>query len=127
MTFEDQGHLLSIMEEGEFTINKHGINAPIKAPTTIIASANPVNVEWKDNEKIDINEIVILRPLVDRFDLVFVFRKPKDKKEIREYGMEKSKLESKCISNYSIFLIKYIEYAKRLKPIFSDEAKMMLT
>jgi replicative DNA helicase Mcm len=127
MTFEDQGHLLSIMEEGEFTINKHGINAPIKAPTTIIASANPVNVEWKDNEKIDINEIVILRPLVDRFDLVFVFRKPKDKKEIREYEMEKSKLESKCISDYPIFLIKYIEYAKRLEPIFSDEAKMMLT
>lgn len=27
ITFEDQGHLLSIMEEGEFTINKHGINA----------------------------------------------------------------------------------------------------
>jgi replicative DNA helicase Mcm len=41
--YEDQAHFLDVMEEGEFTINKHGINARIKATTTIIASANPNN------------------------------------------------------------------------------------
>ena len=40
---EDQGFLLDSMEEGEFTINKYGINAKIKSPTVIIASANPYN------------------------------------------------------------------------------------
>jgi DNA replicative helicase MCM subunit Mcm2 (Cdc46/Mcm family) len=36
----DQSHLLSIMEEGEYTVNKYGINGKIISPTTIIASAN---------------------------------------------------------------------------------------
>ena len=42
MNSEDQGFLLDVMEEGEFTINKHGINAKIKSPTVIIASCNPI-------------------------------------------------------------------------------------
>ena len=39
---EDQSHLYSIAEEGDYTINKYGINGRIIAPTTIIASANPI-------------------------------------------------------------------------------------
>jgi DNA replicative helicase MCM subunit Mcm2 (Cdc46/Mcm family) len=42
-TQEDQGLLLDAMEEGEFTINKYGINTKIRAPTVIVASANPIN------------------------------------------------------------------------------------
>lgn len=55
--YEDQAYLLDLMEEGQFTINKHGINARIKTPTTIIASANPINGNWKYDEKVDLNEI----------------------------------------------------------------------
>ena len=52
INFEDQAYLLDTMEEGEFTINKYGINARIRSPTVIIASANPVNSCWKDNDRI---------------------------------------------------------------------------
>ncbi len=56
--YEDQAHFLDIMEEGEFTINKYGINALIKSPTTIVGSANPINNStWMDDDKIDLNEI----------------------------------------------------------------------
>jgi MCM P-loop domain len=47
MYFEDQKHLLSVMQEQYFTINKHGISASIHSPTAIIASANPIDGEWK--------------------------------------------------------------------------------
>jgi DNA replicative helicase MCM subunit Mcm2 (Cdc46/Mcm family) len=43
MFYQDQKHLLSIMQEQSFTINKHGINARIASPTAIIASANPTS------------------------------------------------------------------------------------
>ena len=53
-SFEDQSHLLDIMEEGEFTINKHGINATIEATTTLIFSANPINGStWSSEERIE--------------------------------------------------------------------------
>lgn len=43
--------------------------ATIKAPTTIIASANPYgNSEWNDDDKIDIDQIPALKPVLDRFD-----------------------------------------------------------
>jgi replicative DNA helicase Mcm len=129
MSFEDQGHLLDVMEEGEFTINKYGINATIKAPTTIIASANPINSTWKNNDyggKIDLNEIPAIKPLVDRKDLIFVFKKPKDESAIREYTYKKSKLEDQLTPDYNNYLRKHIMYAKRINPKVSDEAKIML-
>jgi DNA replicative helicase MCM subunit Mcm2 (Cdc46/Mcm family) len=49
MNFEDRAYLLDTMEEGEFTINKYGINARIRSPTVIIASANPVKSSWDDD------------------------------------------------------------------------------
>jgi len=126
LLFEDQGHLLSILEEGKFSINKYGINATIKSPTTIIASANPISTEWKDDDKINNYEIPILGPLKDRFDLIFVFRKSRDKERIREYAAKKSELENRLVPNYLPFLIKYIDYAKQINPKFTDEATVML-
>ena len=97
--FEDQAHLLDIMEEGKFTINKHGINATIEATTTLIFSANPINgSSWGSEERIEIDEIPALKPVIDRIDLTFVFRNTKDENLIREYAMLKSDFETKKIA-----------------------------
>jgi replicative DNA helicase Mcm len=121
--YEDQAHFLDVMEEGEFTINKHGINARIKATTTIIASANPINNStWLEDETIDLNEIPALKPIIDRFDLIFVFRPRKNEDEIREYAYRKSGFESNKIPDYSHYVIRHLEYAKRFNPVISDEA-----
>jgi DNA replicative helicase MCM subunit Mcm2 (Cdc46/Mcm family) len=126
-SFEDQSHLLDVMEEGEFTINKYGMNAPIKAPTTIIVSANPINNStWKSDNGIDINEIPALKPIIDRFDLIFVFRSSIDQSVIREYAYRKSEYESRKVPDYSAYLTKHLEYAKRINPTINDEASVML-
>lgn len=124
---EDQGHLLDVMEEGDFTINKHGINARIVSPTTIVASANPVNnSSWSEDQKINLNEIPALKPIIDRFDLIFVVRTSKDENVIRKYTYMKSLQEGSLIPDYSNYLKKHITYAKRFNPIFSEEAKSIL-
>ena len=128
---EDQGHLLDIMEEGEFTKNAFGKSVRIKAPTTIIATANPINnSKWRDNEKVDLNEFPILEPIRDRFDLKFVFKDRKDLKEIRNFAEKLADIEDKKdkgrLPDYTSFLIKFIQYAKKLHPSLTDEARTML-
>jgi replicative DNA helicase Mcm len=90
-TPEDQGFLLDVMEEGEFTINKYGINAKIKSPTVIIASANPFNPANGLDDKINIYQIPIIKPVIDRFDLMFVLKDSTDEGEVRAYADKKTK------------------------------------
>ena len=92
MNFEDQKHLLSIMQEQFFTLNKYGVNARIRSPTAIIASANPIGGEWRYSEKIDIDEIPALKPLIDRFDLMYVFRTIREEESLRYYANKKARL-----------------------------------
>ena len=90
---EDQSFLLDAMEEGEFTINRYGINAKIRSPTVIIASANPINaVNGMMDDKIDMNQIPLIKPIVDRFDLVFVIKDSTDEGEVRAYADKKTRI-----------------------------------
>ena len=47
MHISEHKHFLDCMQEGRFTLNKYGFNAPIIANTSIVASANPINNTWK--------------------------------------------------------------------------------
>jgi DNA replicative helicase MCM subunit Mcm2 (Cdc46/Mcm family) len=127
MPYEEQAHLLNIMEEGEFTINKHGIHAKIKAPVTIVATANPSSTNWNNEDKVNINEIPVLKALIDRFDLPFVFRTPRDSQALRElaYGISEIE-ESAKVPEYLAYIRKHIAYSKTLNPRVTDAAKVML-
>jgi replicative DNA helicase Mcm len=132
ISIEDQGFLLDVMEEGEFTINKHGINAKIKSPTVIIASANPIGSTWSsnsknyDNEKINMNDIPLLQPVRDRFDLKFILKDLESEQELREYADEKTKHYKEKVADYYPYLRKYIQYARKINPVLTEEARIML-
>lgn len=131
MGMEDQSCLLDVMQEREFTINKYGIHARIRAPTAIIGSANPINrSSWKDNDKIDLNEFPILEHIIDRFDFIFTFKKRNNKYELDEFADHLSEIEDKkdkgLLPNYTPFLIKYIQHAKKFNPTLTDETRTML-
>lgn len=127
MNPEEQAYLLDVMEEGEFTINKYGINAKIKASTTIFASANPRQQNYDtEDETISLESIPAINALVDRFDLIFVFSDFKNQEEIREYVNTKSEREDKNQPDYSNYVKKHIAYSKRFNPKFTDEAKSVL-
>lgn len=125
MSFEDQGYLFDIMEEGKFAINKYGISREIDSPTTIIATANPYRVEWSE-AKANKNEIPVDRVLLDRFDQIFIFRDYTTEMELRNYADDKIEYDERQIDHNYRFLKKYIQYAKTLEPVMTESAKEML-
>jgi DNA replicative helicase MCM subunit Mcm2 (Cdc46/Mcm family) len=129
MSFDDQAPLLDVMEEGEFTINKHGFNARIRSPTVIIGSANPTGSKWSNlssDGRINLDDIPAIKPLVDRFDFMFVVKTSRDEQMIREYANAKSKYEDLPIPNYNTYLEKHLIFSKRFNPKMSSEATIML-
>ena len=131
MDHEDQGYMLDTMQEQEFTTNKFGQNFHVDSPTVIIGSANPQGVSWKfchDIEKVDLDKIPMIKPLIDRFDLIFAFRDSRDRDALAEYADGKADMEDRPTPDYTAYIVKHIMYAKQLcpKPRFSDEALYLL-
>src|SRR5689334_16379896 len=76
---------------------------------------------------INLDEIPAMKPLIDRFDLIFVARNIRNETTIRAYASKKLDLYSRrVIPNYTQYLQKYIEYSKRFNPVLSKEAEHML-
>ena len=126
MTDEDQNHLLDIMEEGEFTINKYAIHSKILSPTAIFATSNlasPFNFNYEFDAQPFQYPLPIQRQLLDRFDLIVILKDNGDEEALKEYTEKKTELQSSIIPNYDIFLQKYIEYARKIKPKISPEAQ----
>ena len=127
MLESDQGLILDTMQEQKFTTSKFGLKFHVDAQTAIIGSANPVGGAWKDG-KIDLDKIAMIKPLLDRFDLVFTFKDNKDEGYNMEYARQKSEMENRPRPDYTAYIVKHIMYAKQYypRPNFSDEAIMML-
>jgi replicative DNA helicase Mcm len=129
MSFNDQAPLLDVMEEGEFTINKYGMNALIRSPTVIVGSANPTGSKWSSlgsDGRINLDDIPAIKPLLDRFDYMFVIRTSRDENVIREYANARAKYEDTPVPGYNVYLEKHLIYAKRFNPKMSTEATTML-
>ncbi|HET6589679.1 MAG TPA: AAA family ATPase [Candidatus Nitrosocosmicus sp.] len=117
--FDEQKYLLDVMEEGEFTINKYGINSTIQSPTTIIASTNLLNSSYDPDLSrgtIHLTQIPCIPPARDRFDLIIVVADETSDDALLEYVDKKLKILSERIPNYDIFLQKYIQCAREIKP-----------
>ncbi len=130
----DQSELLDVMEEGFFTLNKHGFNARIRADTTILLSANPkFHAEFTENTKtdgtgreVDLNEIPLLKQAMDRLDLKLIFEMAHNEQELRDYVDEKGEQEDRVIPNYDVFLCKVMLHCRSINPRVDQEAKSIL-
>ncbi|MDP9289511.1 MAG: AAA family ATPase, partial [Thermoproteota archaeon] len=133
MNYEDQAGFLDAMQEGKIPFGKYGFNTTLNGSATFVMSANPTNnSSWRDAEKINLNEIPVIMPLLDRFDLFFVFRTVREKTKIAEYAFKKTDphmmsdaLQEQEDKNYD-FLRKYVLYSKRFHPNLSEGARIML-
>jgi replicative DNA helicase Mcm len=127
----DQAQLLDVMQEGIFTINKFGINATIRSPTTIIASANPIGTaKWDYGAgRVDFEDIPAMKPIIDRFDMIFVLRSNRENEDANlAYAYKKMELlESDRVPKYYSYLKRHILLSKRFNPRISQEAKTMFS
>lgn len=112
MNYEDQNQFLSLMENGCFDFNKLGIRQRIEAKPSFIVTANPMIGDWQNSQKVFQDEIPLKAQLLDRLDFSFIFRKPRDAKEIHDYANNKFKLSKKHFNLDYLFLRKYISYIR---------------
>jgi DNA replicative helicase MCM subunit Mcm2 (Cdc46/Mcm family) len=123
---EEQDNLLDVMEEGEIIVNKFAKLRTIKSPTTIIATANPRGNKWKDSDRMSLDEIPFEPIILSRFDILLTLRDIVDEKSNREFAYKKTEYDERNIQHNYNFLEKYMEYAKTLNPIITEEAKSIL-
>ena len=126
MTLDDQARLVDVLEEGRFNKGAYGLWFEIESPTTIIASANPINATWEDASAISNDEVSILKNLLDRFDQIFGFRDNFTEKEAQSFAEKMSMLRKKDKSHNHNFLRKYLVYASGLAVKVTPEADYML-
>jgi DNA replicative helicase MCM subunit Mcm2 (Cdc46/Mcm family) len=128
MVYEDQQHLADILEEGRFTIDKHGIYQEIASPTTIIATTNPEGGYWNSIPSLD--QLPIKSNIRDRFDQTYIFEDFQTTEERREYAMKKMEIyqNPEDLKIDYDFLKRYLQYAASLPdPILTAEAGTMFS
>ena len=105
MHISEHKHFLDCMQEGRFTLNKYGFNAPITTNTSIVASANPINNTWRDPDEIQQNEFPTLTQIVHRFDFIFIFIENTEPKHLREYAKQREEIAKKSAQGVLMIMI----------------------
>lgn len=123
---DEQSRLLDILEEGTIEIDKHGRHWTIATPTTIIATANPIQSRWNNPDVISKDEITISKTLLDRFQQTYVFRDNINRAQTDDFVSKMSSIRKRRPHNYN-FLRKYLMYASTVKvDSITPEAEYML-
>lgn len=124
LNFKNQLYLGDIMEEGVTHISKYTIDAQLVAPVTMISACNPIGTYWKYLDHIDPSEIPMPPKEIDRYDLQFFMRMPRDESDLRLFASELRNCDKNHPgSNDYTLLRKVILYAKQFKPVLSEDAK----
>lgn len=131
LKLDQQPALFDVMEEGVINTVKYGFPSNVECHASVLATANPINSKWKNDNKVGSEEFPILLQVVDRFDLIFVVREIRDQNFLNGYVRTRRAVAE----NYSagvydedkVFLQKYIALMRSLKtPKISHEADLLL-
>lgn len=129
---DEDEYLLEAMESQEVDVAKAGIQATLKARTTIIAAANPKFGKF-DNQR-DIFSQISLKPFIlSRFDLIYIFRDTPDKHKDaaiagRIFDVHSGNREAVKPEIESDLMRKYIAYARQTCfPILPIELRSVYT
>ena len=76
--------------------------------------------------KISLGQIPLQIQLLDRFDLIVVLKDNGDLEALKEYTEQKIQLQSKPLPKDDLFLQMYLEYARKIEPEISPEARSMI-
>lgn len=124
MAKEEQDSLHEAMSLKTIHKSAGNASATLKCETNVLAIANPKYKVWDKMQTIG-NQIEISKSLLNRFDLIYIFKSKTRYDEIEE-GLEKiystffegSDIEEEQKVSYD-FMKKYLSYAKTLNPTMS--------
>jgi len=136
VSMDDQTYIQDSMEEGQFTVNKRGMHAIIRADTAMIWTGNPAQgADFKSADSINLNEIAVRHQTMDRTDLIIVMRPLKDpvkrtdfnRKKLQRNNAFKDPVKLRIrYRNYDHYVKLHILYARTLNPVMSDDALEVL-
>ncbi|GAV30025.1 hypothetical protein PMKS-003531 [Pichia membranifaciens] len=130
MDIADQVAIHEAMEQQTISIAKAGIHATLNARTSILAAANPIGGRY--NQKVGLrSNLSMTGPILSRFDLFFVILDECNEKVDTQLATH--------IVNLHLFrdealnppyskeqVLRYIKYAKNVKPKLTPEARAYL-
>lgn len=132
MDIKDQIAIHEAMEQQTISITKAGVKATLNARTSILAAANPIGGTYNRSKSLR-NNLSFSLPIMSRFDLFFVILD--DCNEIADYKIAQRIVDmhsdvdfTQAIDYaYSLEQIRtYLKFAKRYKPMLSQEAQCVL-
>ena len=112
---EEQSQLLDALEDREFDIEKYGRHYKVPAPTTIIATPNPIGSSWQDKKIISFDQVSMVGKLLDRFKQIYIFRDGmNEEQDIDEFTERLSIINERKPLNHN-FLTGYLIHASNIK------------
>ena len=119
---DDKDVLHEAMERQKLSVVKAGQNTTFKCEAGVLGIANPKYSMFSPHE--DLAKQFNMRPtLINRFDIIVIF---KDIPEKKFDGNVCDKLWVKKIEESKELVKKYIHYARKITPSFTEEAKNTL-
>jgi DNA replication licensing factor MCM6 len=130
MDIADQVAIHEAMEQQTISIAKAGIQATLNARTSILAAANPVGGRYNRKATLRSN-INMSAPIMSRFDLFFIVlddcNEATDTNLARHIvNIHRSRDEAITPEFTTEQLQRYIRFARTFKPVFTEEAKILL-
>lgn len=128
MNSADRTYAHEVMESQTFSLRKIGIDITWPVKVSIIGAANPKKSRWTTDLSIKEN-VTMPESLLSRFGLIFLIRDIPNKKEDLMIAEHIAKVRRGEIEpDLSIEeLKKFINYAKTINPVESEEASKALT
>merc|ERR1712118_259226 len=126
--------LHEVMEQQTVSLAKAGIVCSLNARTAILAAANPVGSSY-DNKKSVVENLNLSGSLLSRFDLIYLVLDKRQEQYDRQLSKhlikvfcsdEEANVETDKDFIETDVLRKYIEYARRTKPVLTKEAGAQL-
>jgi DNA replication licensing factor MCM6 len=130
MDIADQVAIHEAMEQQTISIAKAGIHTTLNARASILAAANPIGGRYNPKTTLRAN-LNLSAPIMSRFDLFFVVRDEPNEQVDRNLAthivnvhMNRDEAVEPEISTE--LLQRYIRLARTFKPVFTEEAKIVL-
>ncbi|WP_457751030.1 hypothetical protein [Thermococcus sp.] len=121
---EDYARMHSGMSYGLVPFSKASISTTLKTMESIVAAANPIGGYFNDYKGV-FEQITLPSSLLDRFDVIFILRQPRDERVIEAIYEHQDKFEAGEVQREipEGLLRKLFLYVRELSPVFTDEAR----
>jgi len=121
---EDYARMHSGMSYGLVPFSKASISTTLKTMESVIAVANPIGGFFNSYKGV-FEQITLPSSLLDRFDVIFVLRQPRDERVIEAIYEHQDRYEAGEIQREipEELLRKLFLYVRELRPVFTEEAR----